>query len=88
MMFTMLSHVRISFDPEILRRARRRAGELGISLGDYVRRLVARDLERRNARTSVTAIFGLGSSGGADVARDKDRMIGEAVVPVRRVRND
>jgi hypothetical protein len=82
----MMARSQISLSPELQRRARKRASELGISLAEYVRRLVAGDLGDRKPGTDVSAIFGLGSSGGADVARDKDRMVGEAVAARRRPR--
>lgn len=52
---------------------------MGISLAEYVRRLLARDLDRPTPRADPSAVFDLGDSGGSDVARDKDRMLGEAV---------
>jgi hypothetical protein len=82
----MMARSQISLDAELQRRARQRASELGISLAEYVRTLVARDLRRRKAHSDVSAIFGIGSSGGADIARDKDRMVGEAVVANRKRR--
>ena len=48
------------------------------SLAEYVRRLVARDLARPQTAIEVDRIFDLGSSNGADIARDKDSMIAEA----------
>ncbi len=70
----------ISFEPEAHRRAGRRAHELGISLAEYVRRLVDADLSSRSrAVADVDAVFDLGEGGPTDVARDKDAMIGDAV---------
>jgi DNA mismatch repair protein MutH len=83
----MMARSQISLDPELQRRARQRAGELGISLAEYVRSLVARDLKRRKPKSDVSVIFGLGSSGGSDIARDKDRMVGEAVAANRKRRS-
>jgi len=40
----MTSRNQITLDPELQRRARKRASDLGISLAEYFRRLVARDL--------------------------------------------
>lgn len=70
----------IALDSEDHRRAKRRAAELNISLAEYVRRAVRHDLggDERPA-TDISAIFGLGSSGGSDIAKHKDRYIGEAV---------
>ena len=68
----------LSFDREVLRRARRRAGELGISLAEYVRRLVARDLGERAPPSDPSRVFDLGRSDGSDIARNKDAMLAEA----------
>jgi hypothetical protein len=72
-------------DSQIHHRARQRASELGVSLAEYVRRLVARDLARPQANADVACVFDLGQSGGADVAKNKDAMIAEVVqrVPKR-----
>jgi hypothetical protein len=80
----MMARTQISLDPALQRQARQRASELGISLAEYVRGLVSRDLQGRKRKADVSTVFGLGSSGGADVARDKDRMVGEAAWAVRR----
>ena len=74
----MMSRTQITLDPEIQRRARRRANDLGISLAEYVRRLVARDLGEPRAAVSPALVFDLGSSGGSDIARNKDAMVAEA----------
>jgi len=75
----MMERTQISLPTEDHRRARARAAELGISLAEYIRRLVRRDLGEPRARVDVSALFDLGDSGGSDVARFKDRYIGEAV---------
>lgn len=82
----MMSRTQIMLDNEMQRRARRRASDLGVSLAEYFRRLVARDLARPAAATDIHRIFDLGDSGGSDIARDKDDMIGEAVHSSRRKR--
>lgn len=82
----MMSRTQITLESEMQRRARRRASELGVSLAEYVRRLVARDLARPQAGTDVARIFDLGSSGASDIARDKDTMIAEAFHSSRRRR--
>jgi len=75
----MMSRTQISLDPELQRRARRRAARLGVSFAEYVRRVVERDLgPARRGRGGVAAVFDLGSSGGSDVARDKDAVVGAA----------
>jgi hypothetical protein len=79
----MMSRTQISLDPELQRKARHRAAQLGVSFAEYVRRVVERDLGRARPRRAATSVFNLGSSGGADVARNKDAMLGEAVAATR-----
>ena len=74
----MMVRTQITLESELQRRARQRAGEIGISMAEYVRQLVARDLARPEARADVDSIFDLGSSGGSNVAVDKDTMVAEA----------
>jgi hypothetical protein len=74
----MMSRSQISLELEIQRRARKRASDLGVSLAEYIRRLVARDLGGSQAAVSPSAAFDLGSSGGSDVARNKTAMVAEA----------
>ena len=75
----MMVRSQISLDPELHRMTKRRAAELGISLAEYLRRLVADDLGWPASRVDPSAIFDLGDSGGSDVARRKHRYLGEAV---------
>ena len=75
----MMARVQISLPPEVHRRARARAAELGISFAEYVRRLVARDTGDALIAHDPQALLDLGDSGGSDVARDKHRYVGEAV---------
>jgi hypothetical protein len=74
----MMSRTQITLESEMQRRARQRASELGVSLAEYVRRLVARDLARPEGNIHVERIFDLGNSGGSDIARHKDAIIAEA----------
>jgi hypothetical protein len=74
----MMARVQVSFSPEEYQRARARAGELGVSFAEYVRRLVADDIGGRRA-ADARSLFDLGDSGGSDVAQEKDRYLGEAV---------
>jgi hypothetical protein len=70
----------ITMDPELQRRAHAKAAELGISFAEYVRRLVADDLAAPKSKPDISILFDLGASGEpTDIARDKDKMIGEAV---------
>jgi hypothetical protein len=78
----------IAFDEETQHRAEARAAELGISFGDYVRRLVVDDLGQNAAndkfepetKPDISIFFDLGASTEpTDIARDKDKLIGESV---------
>lgn len=82
----MMSRTQISLEPEVHRRARARASALGISLAEYVRRLVAADLRGVRRASSVEAVFDLGDSGGSDIAREKDAYVGGAFEPEPRTR--
>ncbi len=74
----MMARTQITLEPEIQRRARQRAGDLGVSLAEYVRRLLARDLGNATAMADPALVFDLGRSRGLDIARNKDAMIAEA----------
>jgi hypothetical protein len=80
----MLVRTQITLETELQRLARQRASETGVSLAEYVRRLVARDLARPEARADITCIFDLGVSGGSNIAKDKDSMIAQAFDSGRR----
>ncbi len=75
----MMARTQITLDPETQRRARERAADLGISFAEYVRTLVERDLERPSRNGDPSVVFDLGRSNAADVARNKDAMLGAAV---------
>ncbi len=70
----------IAMDPEQHRAARRKAADLGLSLAEYIRRLVDRDLPQPEPRRGdMSRLSGKGNSAGSDVAGHKDEYIGEAV---------
>ncbi len=76
----MNARTQITMDPEMQRRAHAKAAELGISFAEYVRRLVAQDLGEPKPKADVSIVFDLGASEEpTDVARDKDKLLGEAV---------
>ena len=56
-----MTRTQITLEPEIQRGARQRAGELGLSLAEYLRRLVARDLGGPSIPGNVTSVFDLGT---------------------------
>jgi Arc/MetJ family transcription regulator len=74
----MMSRTQISIDEELLARARKRAAQLDVSLAEYVRRLLERDLAGRRQPADVSAVFDLGSSKGTRIARDKDTLVAAA----------
>lgn len=75
----MMARTQITLEPETHKRARQRAGELGVSLAEYLRTLVKRDLGNPPKKADVSCIFDLGrSSGRSNIARNKDRMIAAA----------
>ncbi len=77
----MNARTQITMDPELQRRAQAKAAELGISFAEYIRRLVAGDLDAtKEAKPDISIIFDLVDEGPpTNIARDKDKMIGEAV---------
>jgi len=80
----MMAKTQITLETEMQRRARQRANDLGVSLAEYFRRLVARDLARPETTAHVDRVFDLGTSGGSDIANQKDSMIAEAFQSTRR----
>ena len=76
----MNARTQITMDPELQRRAQVKAADLGISFAEYVRRLVAEDVGNPPRKPDISIVFDLGASAEpTDVARDKHKMIGEAV---------
>ncbi len=80
----MMVRTQITLDAELQKRARKRAAQLGVSLAEYIRRLLLRDLGARRGAISAASVFDLGDSGGADVASEKDAMIAAATARRRR----
>jgi hypothetical protein len=75
----MMARVQIALQPDEYRRAIARARDRGISFAEYVRRLVAADLAGPAPAADSSMLFDLADGGPADVAREKDRYVGEAV---------
>jgi hypothetical protein len=80
---TMMSRTQIVLDAELHRRARTRAAALGLSLAEYVRRLVTADLGKVEPGGVVDDVFDLGDSGTSDIAAHKDGYVAEAVAAER-----
>ena len=75
----MMVRTQISLNSELHKKVRARAAALGISIAEYMRRLVGQDLAGTLSRScDRSIIFDLGTSKGADVASEKDQMIGVA----------
>lgn len=81
----MMARTQVTLDPELHRAARAKSAALGISLAEYMRRLVRGDLQAPHRGAGVSAVFDLGSSAGSDVRKEKDAYVGQAVA-ARRVR--
>jgi hypothetical protein len=76
----MMQRTQIMLDAEQLRRAKTKAAELGVSLAEYIRRLVERDISGTTPTAfDVDEIVGLGASGSSDVARNKDAYLDDAI---------
>ena len=76
----MTARTQITLDAEVQKRAQAKAAALGISFAEYVRRLVTRDLSETIRGGDISAVFDLVDEGPkTNIARDKDKMIGEAV---------
>lgn len=80
----MMARSQITLEPETQKKAKQRAAQMGISFAEYIRRLVDRDLVQPRETVDPSVVFNLGDSGGSDIARDKEAMLGEAVVAGRR----
>lgn len=76
----MVARTQITLAPEYHRKARARAAELGVSLAEYLRGLVARDLAGPRRSATPELVFDLGTSKKSDVAKHKDDYLGEAVL--------
>jgi len=74
----MVVRTQVTLDSDAHRRAKRRAAERGISFAEYIRQVVDRDLGEQ-PKTDISSIFGIGDSGGSNVARHKEQYLDEAV---------
>ena len=80
----MTQRTQITLDSEQHRKVRQRAAELGISMAEYLRTIIDRELAEPTPRGDVSAILGLADSGGSDIAHNKDAYVSEAVASQRR----
>lgn len=84
----MMVRTQISLNSELHTRVRARAAALGVSLAEYMRRLVEQDLAKSTRTIDRCVVFDLGGAHGTDIASEKDRMIGEAIAAGKRHRSD
>lgn len=75
----MMVRTQISLPAEDHRRAKARAAEHGVSLAEYIRQLVARDLGEPRVKADVTRLFNLGASDYTDVAANHDAHLAEII---------
>ena len=69
----------IALSPVQHAQAKRKAAELGISMAEYIRRLVAHDLAAASAEADPVSIIGMFSSGDSDIANQRSDAIRAAV---------
>ena len=82
----MMVRTQISLTPELHAQVRARASECGVSLAEYILRLVERDLVELPRSVDRSLVFDLGSAGGSDIVSEKDRMLAEAISAGKRRR--
>jgi hypothetical protein len=73
----------ITLDPGMQKCAQWKAAEHGLSFAEYVRRSIAKDVGGAGRKVDISEIFGIGDSGGTDIARDKERRVGDAIARER-----
>jgi hypothetical protein len=71
--------VQVMLDPSDRRRARRRAAETGLTLAEYIRRLVRQDLESWVPEADEVAVVRIAESEASDQSTGQEHSIGEAV---------
>lgn len=80
----MATRMQVTIDTAQHRALAARAAAMGISLAEYIRRVLAADLDDTVQREGdISEIFGIGDSGGSDVAREKEHYLGEAAAARR-----
>jgi hypothetical protein len=76
----MKARAQITMDPEMRWLAKAKAARLGMSFSEYVSRLLETDLAQSKPKPDISILFDICDSGApTNIARDKDKMIGEAV---------
>ena len=62
---------------------KQKAASLGITMAEYIRRLVDQDLAGGRTNADVSAIIGIGRSGGSDIAAEGQAATAEAIAALR-----
>ena len=69
----------IALSPEQHARVKQKAAALGVTMAEYVRRLVDRDLEPTGTLADPASIIGIGRSGGSDIASEGKDAVAAAI---------
>jgi len=80
----MMVRIQISLTPELHAQVLARASKCGVSLAEYIRRLLERDLIEPPRSVDPSPVFDLGSSGRSEIVEEKDRMIADAMSAGKR----
>lgn len=80
----MTQHVKIELDEQQLQAAQKAAHDLGVTVETYLTGLISSHLpvQTQDNRADISSLFGLipfDAGEPTDIARDKDRLVGEAV---------
>jgi hypothetical protein len=75
----MMARMQVTMNSETQRLVRLKAAGLGVSIAEYVRRLIANDLAGQSRNARPEKVFDLGSTGRSNIAKDKKAMIAEAI---------
>jgi hypothetical protein len=70
----------IALDAEQHAKVRQKAAGLGITMAEYIRRLVDADLASTDPEAGPAAIIGIGGSGGSDIAAEGTAAVAGAIV--------
>ena len=73
----------IALEPEQHALVKSKAASLGITMAEYIRRLVDQDLRRVGTGPDLSAIIGIGRSGGSDIASEGQAAVEDAVAAFR-----
>lgn len=76
----------IALEPEQHALVKQKAAALGITMAEYIRRLVDQDLAGGRINADISAIIGIGRSGGSDIASEGHSAVSEAVAAFRELR--